>query len=70
MPVESEHAAKGLEPIRIREPPQDFLATELRGDEGHDLARKRHHPFEEITGRLAAMQRKVGETGTGHCGKS
>src|SRR5438067_4522646 len=63
MPVEAEHAAEGLEPERIGEPPQHLFAAELAGDERDDLARQRHHAREEPRRRVAAVQRQMGESG-------
>ena len=68
MPVKAEDAAEGLEPIRVRQSPQDFFSPEFTCEEDHDLARKRNHPLEQIARRFAAVQREMREPGAGHCG--
>jgi hypothetical protein len=66
MPVEAKDATEGLEPIRVRQAPQHILAAEVARDEDDDLAGQRNHPLEQIARRLAAMQREMRESGSGH----
>src|SRR6476659_5580843 len=66
MPVESEHAPESLEPIRIREPPQNLFSAEFAREEDHDLARQRNHPLEKVARCSASVERQMGEAGAGH----
>jgi len=63
VPVHAHHRAKGLEPERMRQPPQQFVApvvvddglADHRAQPGHALAEPRRH--------TAAMQGKIGAAG-------
>src|SRR5437588_12599126 len=64
MPVEAQHAAQGLEPERIREPPQDLVRAELTDNVTGDFAREPDHAGEQPCGRFAGMQRKMRQSGS------
>ena len=55
MPVEAQHAAQGLEPERIREPPQDLVRAELTDNVTDDFAPEPDHAGEQPCGCLAGM---------------
>ena len=58
LPVEAEHAAKGLEPERVGQPLQ-HLARAIVGDHvAQDLAREVYHAPEQPSRRPAAVQRQ------------
>src|SRR6185436_6926310 len=66
VPIESEHASKRLEPVRIGQSSQRLAAAEFAHQENHDLARQRNHAFEQVTRSSSAVKRQVGKTGSGH----
>src|SRR5688572_27692606 len=67
MPVEPEDAAEGLKPVRVGQPPQHLRGAGFAAEINDDFAGRPHHPAEKPGRRLAAMERKGGETGSaGH----
>src|SRR5262245_7497561 len=62
----SEDTAEGLEPVRVRQAPQNLLAAELKRGKNQDLVRERHHALEKIARCLAAMEREMCVSGAWH----
>jgi hypothetical protein len=59
MPIHAHHGAKRLEPKRMREATQQFVATVVMHDRFTDNCAKAGHPIGEPSGYLSAMQRQV-----------
>jgi len=66
MPIESQHAAEGLKPEGIGEPPQHLQGTELIDDYQAYLPRQLLHPLEKPGGCPSVMKGKVGRARP-HC---
>jgi hypothetical protein len=67
MPVHAHDAAEGLEPERMRETPQQFVATIFHDDRLADDGAQLRHAFAQPLRHPAAMQRQVGASGSFHC---
>jgi hypothetical protein len=59
VPIEPQHAAECLEPVRIGDALQECIAAVLLDDELHDLRRQPLHAAEQIGGCAAAVQRQI-----------
>ncbi len=63
MPVHAHHGAEGLEPERMRQPAQEFLAAVVMHDRLADHGSERGHPAREPGRHAAAMERQVCASG-------
>src|SRR5437762_6572 len=67
MPIESQHATEGLEPMRVGESPQELGSAMLEHDDFRDLRSELAHPVEKPFWSSAAVKRKCSATSTlGH----
>jgi hypothetical protein len=63
----SHHRAERLEPERMRQPLQEFIAAVVMDDGLANDGAKRRHPFGQPRRNTAAVKRKIGAAGTsGH----
>jgi hypothetical protein len=62
VPVHSHHRAERLEPERMRQPLQEFVAAVMVDDAGDDRA-ERGHPFAQPLRNPSAMERKIRAAG-------
>src|SRR5215470_5475100 len=63
MPIHSHHGAKRLEPERMRQPPQEFIAAIVVDDCLADHGAERRHPRRKPWRHMSAMQRKISAAG-------
>src|SRR5256714_2313891 len=67
VPIESQHAAERLEPMRVGEASQELWSAVLEHDDFRDLRGELAHPVEKPFWSSAAMKRKCSATSTlGH----
>jgi hypothetical protein len=59
MPVHAHHGAERLEPERVGETPQQFVATVMMNDRFADNRTKVGHPVGKPSGNLPGVQRQV-----------
>ena len=59
VPVHAHHGAERLEPERMRQPAQEFVAAVVMHDRLADDGAKRRHALPEPCRHAAAMERKI-----------